>query len=56
MFWPLCRSCLGEEALPAAFLSREPTGEIKGEMFLLVTCPPCRLGADHAGAPLSVGS
>lgn len=23
-FWPRCRSCLGDESLPVAFLSREP--------------------------------
>lgn len=25
-FWPRCRSCLGDESLPVAFLSREPGG------------------------------
>lgn len=35
-FWPLCRSCLGEESLPVAFLSREPIGRIKGETFSLI--------------------
>lgn len=63
-FWPLCRSCLGDEALPVAFLSREPTRKMKGEMLLLVTelaelclqtwggrCTPVH----QTGAPLSPG-
>lgn len=37
MFWPLSRSCLGEESLPAAFLSREPIGKGKVERFPLIT-------------------
>lgn len=46
MFWPLCRSCLGEEALPAAFLSREP---LSGDRF-------ARLAAGEVGLSLSAGS
>lgn len=45
-FWPLCRSCLGDEALPVAFLSREP---LSGDRF-------ARLAGGEVGLSLSAGS
>lgn len=45
-FWPLCRSCLGEESLPVAFLSREP---LSGDRFV-------RLAGGEVGLSLSAGS